>query len=70
MDKSGIFHANQTPMCQSISEIRVRFLSPPVNISLTVPRRCFFCGSFLLVMLHVDVCYAAVSVPCSLVVNG
>ena len=23
-------------------------LSPPVNFLLTVPRRCFFCGSFLL----------------------
>ena len=27
-----------------------------------------FCGSFLLVMLHVGVCCAVVSVPCSLVV--
>ena len=34
-----------------------------VNISLTIPRRCFFCGSFLLVMLYVGVCYAVVSVP-------
>ena len=42
-------------------------LSPPVNISLTVPRLCFFCGSFLLVMHHVGVCCAVVSVPCSLV---
>ena len=40
-----------------------------MNISLTVPRRCFFCGSFLLVMLHVGVCCAVVSVPCSLVVT-
>ena len=30
---------------------------------------CFFCGLFLLVMLHVGVCYAVVSVPCSLVVT-
>ena len=37
-----------------------------VNISLTVPRRCFFCGSFLLGMLHVDVCCAIASVPCAL----
>ena len=44
-------------------------LSPPVNISLTIPRQCFFCGSFLLVMLHVCVCCAVVSVPCSLVVT-
>ena len=40
-----------------------------MNISLTVPRRWFFCGSFLLVMLHVGVCCAVVSVPCSLVVT-
>ena len=39
------------------------------SILLTVPRRCFFCGSFLIVMLHVCVCYAVVSVPCSLVVT-
>ena len=44
-------------------------LSPPVNISLAIPRRCFFCGSFILVMLHVDVCCAVASVPCSLVVT-
>ena len=43
-------------------------LSHPVKVfSLTVPRRCFFCGSFLLVMLHGGVCFAVVSVPCSLV---
>ena len=29
----------------------------------------FFCGSFLLVMRHVGVCCAVVSVPCSLVVT-
>ena len=28
-----------------------------------------FCGSFLLVMLHIGVCCAVVSVPCSLVVT-
>ena len=36
---------------------------------LTVPRRWFFCGSFLLVVLHVGVCFAVMSVPCSLVVT-
>ena len=36
---------------------------------LTVLRRCFFCGSFLLVMLHVVVCCNVVFVLCSLVVN-
>ena len=29
----------------------------------------FFCGSFLLVMLHVDVCHAVTPVPCSLEVT-
>ena len=38
-------------------------------ILLTVPRRCFFCGLFLLVMLHVGVCCAVVFAPCSLVVT-
>ena len=42
-------------------------LSHPV-ILLTVPRRCFFCGSFLLFMFHFFLCYAVVSVPCRLVV--
>ena len=40
-----------------------------MNISLTVPRRYFFCGSFLLVISHVGVCCAVVSVPCSLAVT-
>ena len=39
------------------------------SILLTVPRRCFFGGSFLLGMLHVGVCCAVVSIPCSLVVT-
>ena len=39
------------------------------NFLLTVQRRCFFCRSFLSVMLHVGVCCAMVSVPCSLVVT-
>ena len=37
-----------------------------MNISLTSPRQCFFCGSFLLVMLVV-VCCAVMAVPSSLV---
>ena len=44
-------------------------LSPRVNISLTVPRRWVFCGSFLLVMLYVGVCCAVVTVPRSHVVT-
>ena len=43
-------------------------LSPPVKIFLlTVPRQCFFCGSFLLFIFHV--CHAFLSVRCSLLVN-
>ena len=40
-----------------------------ISFLLTVPRRCFFSGSvlLLLVMLHAGVCCAVVSVPCSLV---
>ena len=54
MDKLGIFYANQT-LCVLI-HIRLKgdvgtmktCLSPPVKyVLLTVPRRCFFCGSFL-----------------------
>ena len=45
-------------------------LSPLVKVFLlTVLRRCFFCGSFLLVMLYVGACCAVLSVPCSLVVT-
>ena len=33
------------------------------------PRQCFFCGSFLLVTLHIGVCCAVVSVPGSLLVT-
>ena len=36
---------------------------------LTVPGRCFFCGSFLKVMLHVGVCCDVFSVLLSLVVT-
>ena len=41
-------------------------LSPAVKkVFLTVPRRCFFCGSFLLFMHRA--CHAFLSVHCSLV---
>ena len=43
-------------------------LSPPVEVFLlTVPRRCFLCGSILLFMFRV--CHAFLSVHCSLVVT-
>ena len=34
---------------------------------MSIQRRCFFCGSILLFVFHV--CYAVLSVPCSLVVT-
>ena len=60
IDKFGIFHANQIYVSWSTLELRVRLVSlnmfkPPSNALLTVPRRCFFFGSFLLFMLHVVV---------------
>ena len=36
---------------------------------LIVPRRFFFCGSFLLGMFHVSVLCVVVSLPCCLVVT-
>ena len=41
-------------------------LSPPVKYFLSVPRRYFFCGSFVLFMTCV--CCACASVHCCLVV--
>ena len=35
---------------------------------LTVPRRCFYCGSFLLFMIPVCLRYIDLSVSCSLVI--
>ena len=76
IDKLGVFHANQISMCL-YPHLNLGWgwrleigLSPPVKVFLlTVPRRFFFFESFLLVMLHVDVHCAVVSVPCSLVVT-
>ena len=39
------------------------------SIFTEVPRRCFFCGSFLLVILHVGVLCNVVSVLCRVVVT-
>ena len=67
MDKLWVFHANQTSMSPGWRP--ETDLSPPVNISLTVRRWCYFCGSFLLVMFHVGVCCTVVPVPRSQVVT-
>ena len=45
-------------------------LSHPVKIFLlTVPKRCFFCGSFLLFLFRVCRCHEFLSVHCSLLVT-
>ena len=36
---------------------------------LAVPRRCFFCGSFLSFVFRVCLCLTVLSVPCSLLVT-
>ena len=46
---------------QTLIRRRVFCLSPPVFV-LTVSRRRFFCGSFLLFKLHIFYCYAILSV--------
>ena len=49
-------------------EVGKTCLSSPVKYLLTVPRRCFLCGSFLLFMFHVCLYFIALSVPCGLVI--
>ena len=54
------------------TQVRVRLvpsnmLKPYSIFLMIVPRWCFFCGSFLLIVFHV--CQAVLSVPCSLVVT-
>ena len=46
-----------------------RFKPSSKSVLLTVPRRWFLCRSFLVDKLHVGMCFAVVSVPCSLVVT-
>ena len=57
----------------SISELRVRWVQlntfKSSSILLTVPRRRVFGGSFLLLIIHSCLCYAFLSVPCSLVIT-
>ena len=51
-------------------KVRGDFLGPPSSdFLLTVPRGCFFCGSFLLSMFHVCLYYTIVSVPCTFVIT-
>ena len=57
MDKLGTSHANQTSMCLDPHQNwGWGWFKPSYRVKiflLTVPRRCFFCGSFLLFMFHV-----------------
>ena len=41
----------------------------PISIFTDRSKRCFFCGSFLLFLFHVCLCYTVVSVFCSLVIT-
>ena len=61
-------------ICVSTSELRVwlvplNMFKSSSNFLMTVPRWCFFCGSFLLFMFYVSLCYATLSVPCSLIIT-
>ena len=59
-----------TPNAADSLPENITCLNSPVKVFLlTVPRRCFFCGSFLLVMLHAGVYCNVVSVLCSHVVT-
>ena len=44
-------------------------VKPPISFLLTVRRRYISCGSFLLFMFHVYLCYAVLSFQCSLMVT-
>ena len=62
----------QTKHLWALIDIRIRFVllnmfKPSSILLLTVLRGCFFCGSFLLFMFHVCLCYVILSVSCSLV---
>ena len=53
-----IFHANQASMCLGPLRIKgevstIKHVYDLKYFLLTVPRWCFFCGSFLLFMFHV-----------------
>ena len=50
-------------------EVPLNVFKPSDDFLLTVPRRCFFCGSNLLFKTHVCLYYAVLSVPCSIVVT-
>ena len=58
MDKLGIFHANQTSMWIKGEVCTVKPVPAvhPVIFLLTIPWRCFFCGSILLFVFVILSC--------------
>ena len=53
--KPNIYEPRSTPELSVRLAPLNRFKPSSKSILLTVPRRCFICGSFLLFMLHIDV---------------
>ena len=73
MDELGVFHANQTSMCLRPHLNKGEVGAPwnrlkPSNkiLLLTVPRRCFFCGSIMLIPSCVCYEFACICllIPC------
>ena len=68
----GVFSLLRVIWLEKRSKIRVGLV--PLNMlkpsndffGLSVPKRCFFCGSALLIMFYISLCHALLSVLCSL----
>ena len=66
---------DQTSMYLDLHQkLRVRLIplnmfKPSSRIFTDQSKAVLFCGSFLLFMFHVFLCYAVLSVPCSLVIT-
>ena len=67
IDKLGVFHANQTPMCLDPRLNWNRFKPSSKIVLLTVPRSYFFCGLFVFFVSCVF--HAFASVHCCRVVT-
>ena len=50
-----------------VSLVPLNMFKPSRDVLLAVPRRSFFCGSFLSFMFHL--CYVVLSVPCGLAIT-
>ena len=76
-NKDSIFFVNQIGnaigtnlFCSGIFLDQLTLVPLNMYFLLIVLGQCFFCGSFLLFMFHVCLCYLVLSVPCSLVVTS